>query len=91
MDVVQLLLAAGAPLEAKDGTGLTALQVGVRRRSGWEWCRQVTLEFWVCACVCVCWGGGATVSQAAERSTEPPLHTSFTGVKIRSTACRRCL
>lgn len=29
VDVVQLLLAAGAPLEAKDGKGLTALQVGV--------------------------------------------------------------
>ena len=28
VDVVQALLAAGAPLEAKDGKGLTALQVG---------------------------------------------------------------
>jgi hypothetical protein len=28
VDVVQVLLAAGAPLEAKDGKGQTALQVG---------------------------------------------------------------
>jgi ankyrin repeat protein len=40
VDVVQLLLTAGAPLEAKDGKGLTALQVGFRRgwRSGCQWC-----------------------------------------------------